>query len=218
MEIAEWLLTECKMPERQLTSFDNAWSFSLLQGVNRLGRNPDNNLHVAESSVSGFHCEIHVSERMILVKDLGSTNGTFIDGQPVQEALLQSGQVLRLGSLELRLEERAVQIAIPTINFERAPSSVTLPDGRPSCVNHSAAQATLHCTHCEQLFCEACVHFLQLTSGKPHLFCPSCSSPCEPIPGMKAKPKRRSLLAWLAQALQLRFHSTAARYRRGTAQ
>ena len=189
---------------RQLTGFDNASPFSLRHGVNRVGRNPGNDLHVAESSVSGFHCEIHVSEETILVKDLASTNGTFIDGQPVQEAVLQSGQVLRLGFVELRLEERAVQIAIPTMNFEQAPASVTLPDETLSCLNHPTAQATLRCTKCERVFCEACVYFLRLTDGKPRLFCPSCSNPCELILGIKpAKVKRPSFLAWLAQTLRL---------------
>ena len=133
------------MRVRQLTGFDNASPFSLRHGVNRVGRSPDNDLHV-----SGFHCEIHVSEETILVKDLASTNGTFIDGQPVQEAVLQSGQVLRLGFVELRLEERAVQIAIPTMNFEQAPASVTLPDETLSCLNHPTAQATLRCTKCDR--------------------------------------------------------------------
>jgi pSer/pThr/pTyr-binding forkhead associated (FHA) protein len=194
------------MRDCQLTGLDKAWRFSLRPGVNRAGRNPENDLHVAECSVSGFHCEIYVSEQTILVKDLGSTNGTFIDGQPAREAALQSGQLLRLGSVELRLEESPVQITIPSLNPKQEPTSVTLLDGTLSCLNHPTAQATLRCTQCERVFCEACVHFLRLTGGKARLFCPSCSRPCEPIPGIKpAKSKRQSFLSWLTQTMRLRF-------------
>jgi len=195
------------MRDCRLTGLGQAWCFSLRPGVNRAGRNPENDLHVAESSVSGFHCEIHVSEQTIQVKDLGSTNGTFIDGQPARDAMLQSGQVLRLGSVELRLEETPVQIAIPLLNLEQAPTSVALPDGTLSCLNHPSAQATLRCTQCERVFCEACVHFLRLSGGEARLFCPSCSRPCEPIPGVKpAKPRRQSFLSRLGQTLRLRCH------------
>jgi len=193
------------MRDYHLTGLDKAWSFALRPGVNRVGRNQDNDLHVPESSVSGVHCEIHVSEHTILVKDLGSTNGTFICGHPIQEATLQPGQILQVGSVDLRLEEKAVKVAIPNLNFEQAPASTTLPDGTLSCLNHPMAQATLRCPICEGVFCEACVHFLRLTGGKTRLFCPSCSSPCEPILGIKpAKAKKPSFLAWLAQTLRLR--------------
>src|ERR1044072_8742462 len=105
------------MRDLRLTGLD--WSFVLRPRVNRAGRSVENELHLHESSVSGFHCEIHVSERMILVKDLGSTNGTFVDGKPVQESAILPGQVLRLGFVELQLEEQAVEISIPALNFDQ---------------------------------------------------------------------------------------------------
>ncbi|HUR46044.1 MAG TPA: FHA domain-containing protein, partial [Candidatus Saccharimonadales bacterium] len=40
----------------------------------------------------------------LLVRDLGSTNGTFINGNQITEAVLKPGQILRLGTIEMRLE------------------------------------------------------------------------------------------------------------------
>src|SRR5437870_13106690 len=108
-----------------LAGLTHAGTFELGPGFNTLGRNPTNDFRVHDVTVSSFHCEIVVSEESILVRDLGSTNGTYIDGQPVQETRITSGQILRLGSAELRLESTLVtapaHIAIPELMFERPP-------------------------------------------------------------------------------------------------
>jgi len=69
-----------------------------------VGRVEDNAFQIAEASVSSHHCEILLRGDQVIVKDLESTNGTYINGQKVTESPLQSGQILRLGQLEMRLE------------------------------------------------------------------------------------------------------------------
>jgi hypothetical protein len=70
-----------------------------------IGRLEDNNFHIPEGSVSSHHCEVLPRGKEVLVKDLNSTNGTFINGERVTaEAPLKPGQILRLGSVEMRLE------------------------------------------------------------------------------------------------------------------
>jgi hypothetical protein len=69
-----------------------------------IGRLDDNTFQITEPSVSSHHCEIIRRGNDIVVKDLGSTNGTFINGEKVGEATLKSGQILRLGQVEMRLE------------------------------------------------------------------------------------------------------------------
>src|SRR6266478_8155965 len=69
-----------------------------------IGRVEDNTFQIAEPSVSSHHCELHLRGNDVLVKDLNSTNGTFINGEKVSEALLKPGQILRLGMIEMRLE------------------------------------------------------------------------------------------------------------------
>ncbi len=70
-----------------------------------IGRVDDNTFPIAESSVSSHHCEILLRGADVVVHDLNSTNGTFINGNPVTgEAVLKPGQTLKLGQIELRLE------------------------------------------------------------------------------------------------------------------
>lgn len=70
-----------------------------------IGRVENNGFQIPEGSVSGRHCEVRIQEGKVYVKDLGSTNGTFIGGKKVNsEALLRPGKILRLGQVEIRLE------------------------------------------------------------------------------------------------------------------
>lgn len=72
-----------------------------------IGRVDDNAFQIQEPSVSSHHCEVLLRGSDIVIKDLNSTNGTFINGEPVKEAVLKPGQILRLGQIEMRLENGA---------------------------------------------------------------------------------------------------------------
>jgi pSer/pThr/pTyr-binding forkhead associated (FHA) protein len=60
---------------------------------------------IPEQSVSSHHCEILLRGAEVAVKDLDSTNGTYIDGDAIKEAVLKPGQILRLGKVELKLDD-----------------------------------------------------------------------------------------------------------------
>lgn len=73
-----------------------------------IGRLEDNTFQIAEPSVSSHHCEILLKGNDVVVRDLNSTNGTFVGADKVTtEAVLKPGQVLRLGQVEMRLETDA---------------------------------------------------------------------------------------------------------------
>ena len=73
-----------------------------------IGRVEDNTFPIAEASISSHHCEVLLRGSDVVVHDLNSTNGTFINGEKVAtEAVLKPGQTLRLGQIELRLESGA---------------------------------------------------------------------------------------------------------------
>ena len=76
-----------------------------------VGRLEDNAFQIPEPSVSSHHCELTRRGAELLVKDLNSTNGTFINGEKVAEAVLKPGQILRLGQVEMRLESGAAAAA-----------------------------------------------------------------------------------------------------------
>ncbi len=69
-----------------------------------IGRVDDNTFPIAEASVSSHHCEVLLRGTDVVVHDLNSTNGTFINGEKITESVLKPGQTLRLGQIELRLE------------------------------------------------------------------------------------------------------------------
>jgi pSer/pThr/pTyr-binding forkhead associated (FHA) protein len=79
-------------------------AFELAPGLNRIGRNPTNEFRVADASISSFHCEISLApDNTVYVRDLASTNGTYIDGVQAVDGELRPGQILRLGTVEFTL-------------------------------------------------------------------------------------------------------------------
>jgi pSer/pThr/pTyr-binding forkhead associated (FHA) protein len=72
-----------------------------------IGRVEDNTFQIAEPSVSSHHCEVLLQGGEVIVKDLNSTNGTFINGEKITESAIKPGQILRLGQVEIRLETDA---------------------------------------------------------------------------------------------------------------
>lgn len=87
-----------------------------------IGRVEDNTFQIAESSVSSHHCEIVLRGADVVVKDLNSTNGTFINGEKISESVLKPGQTLRLGQIELKLEDGAVSAGSPASAAPPAPA------------------------------------------------------------------------------------------------
>src|SRR3954470_4381736 len=81
-----------------------ARELQLKPGVNYIGRGFANDHKIDDGSVSTSHCQIMVDGSLVIVKDLGSTNGTYINRTEVQEASLQGGQLLRLGTVEMLFE------------------------------------------------------------------------------------------------------------------
>ena len=69
-----------------------------------VGRVEENAFQIPDSSVSSRHCEILLQGNDVVIRDLNSTNGTFINGQQITEATLKPSQILRLGQVEVRLE------------------------------------------------------------------------------------------------------------------
>ena len=84
----------------------------LQPGINIVGRAEGNHHVIPHASVSSRHCEIVVNEGSITVRDLGSTNGSFVDDKPIEQASLMHGQRLKLGNTEFVVEAPEVQ-AVP---------------------------------------------------------------------------------------------------------
>lgn len=96
-----------------------------------IGRVEDNAFQIAEPSVSSRHCEILLQGGEVLVKDLNSTNGTFINGEKITERVLKPGQTLRLGNVELKLEVPGTPGAPASPSAPASPASGTAPATPP---------------------------------------------------------------------------------------
>jgi len=79
-------------------------TYELKTDKTTIGRVADNTFEIPEQSVSSHHCEIILKGGEVFVRDLDSTNGTFINGEKISEGALKPGQILRLGSIDMRLE------------------------------------------------------------------------------------------------------------------
>jgi len=178
-----------------------AHSLELRPGVNRLGRRSDNDFQIDDPTVSSVHCELRVNGDSIVVRDLGSSNGTFINGQQVREGTLGLGETLALGEVELTLQPTEVSVSIPTWEEPKVESKPSLADGSEACPNHPRVPAMQRCTHCKRVFCNTCIHHLRRAGGKVLDLCPVCSHPCELMPGA-VKPRKRSLFARLQETLK----------------
>jgi hypothetical protein len=172
-------------------------------GINRLGRAEDSDVHVEHQTVSGTHCEVLLGLGQVSVRDCGSTNGTFVDGTPVQEAILLPGQTLRLGDVELLVADTEVPISIPRFEVPIEAPPITLANGSVICRRHRASQAIYKCQHCHELLCEECIHRLRRRGGTLLRLCPLCSYPVDAIGGEKKR--KKSLLHRLRETTKLLF-------------
>ncbi|MFT4514422.1 MAG: hypothetical protein ACI89X_004003 [Planctomycetota bacterium] len=73
----------------------------------RIGRKAGNDIVLTDEKTSGVHCEILPEGDRLVLKDLGSTNGTFLDGKRVNELVLTPGDVVTIGRTKVKFSDRA---------------------------------------------------------------------------------------------------------------
>ncbi|MCU0684394.1 MAG: sigma 54-interacting transcriptional regulator [Polyangiaceae bacterium] len=78
-----------------------------------IGTGDDCDLVVVDSRVSRRHCELRVTERGVLLRDLGSKNGTLLRGVPLIEVLLPPGVAVTLGGSELVVRPAGAAAVLP---------------------------------------------------------------------------------------------------------
>jgi len=86
-----------------------------LRAVNSLGRHPNNSIQLLDKIVSKEHCIIEAREGHFVLRDLGSLNGTYVNGERVQgEKPLRHGDEIALGSTRARYDDGTGQpVALP---------------------------------------------------------------------------------------------------------
>lgn len=174
----------------------NAWHIDLPAGVTTLGRSSQNDFSIEHPSISSSHCRITVEGNSTTIEDLGSTNGTFVGGVAVRGAVLQNGQSVRLGQVELAFYSE-LGASAPHLSSGEQPlpleasphpaPSVTDPPapkvpppmfvGAEACKFHQKTPARFQCPSCGEFFCDACVAL----RGSGAKFCRHCGTECIPV-------------------------------------
>ncbi len=87
-----------------------------------VGRRKDNDIRLDDNTVSGHHAQFSITGDKVYVEDLGSTNGTYVNGQRVEARALEDGDVVIIGkhkfTVRARTEESRADMADPTLQIE----------------------------------------------------------------------------------------------------
>ena len=92
----------------RLIPTDGGPPVELRKEMTLVGRNDDCDLFLDHKSVSKLHCVIVRTDGLLLLRDLGSTNGTRVNGKPVTETVLRFDDRIRFGAAEARYESSEV--------------------------------------------------------------------------------------------------------------
>ncbi|MEZ4437014.1 MAG: sigma 54-interacting transcriptional regulator [bacterium] len=89
------------------------------QAIVTLGSMEDNDLVLDDDTVSRYHCRILQEETAYVLQDLGSTNGSFIDGVRIKEAYLAPGCTVELGNTRIGFQSFDEEVQIRPSEEER---------------------------------------------------------------------------------------------------
>lgn len=88
----------------RLVSADGGPSIELTKDMTLFGRDEDCDVRLDHKSVSKLHCVIVKTDGLLLVRDLGSTNGTRVNGQRVRRAALLPNDQVSIASCKYRVQ------------------------------------------------------------------------------------------------------------------
>ena len=79
-------------------------SIPLSNDITIIGRRHNCDLRIPLASVSKRHCQLSIQDNRLKVLDLGSRNGTFVNGKRIKEDTLKPGDIIELGPIQLGLQ------------------------------------------------------------------------------------------------------------------
>ena len=90
----------------KLTSTDGGQHFELRENASLvIGRAPTSDIPIFDPTISRRHAEVRIDDSGVSVRDLGSSNGTFLNGLKIENAPLHLGDVVTFGKVGFRLQE-----------------------------------------------------------------------------------------------------------------
>lgn len=111
----------------RLVSADGGPSVDLVKDLTLVGRDEDCDVRLDHKSVSKLHCVIVKTDGLLLIRDLGSTNGTRVNGQRVRRAALLPNDTLAVANLKFSvkfgIELEKEDAAVPARDAKGAPAA-----------------------------------------------------------------------------------------------
>lgn len=89
-----------------------------------IGRSNDVGLPLRHALISRQHCELSELDGVVIVRDLGSLNGTFVDDERITEAELRPGDLLTIGSVTFRVDYQYNDNGVPEASVEGGEAEV----------------------------------------------------------------------------------------------
>ncbi|MEM9444345.1 MAG: FHA domain-containing protein [Verrucomicrobiota bacterium] len=125
--------------ETELASH-SAKSYMLKLGQSFIGTSKNCNIAVDHPTVSKFHCRIDLSHDAMVIRDLGTHNGTFLENKMIAKAFLAPGDTISLGELSFRINQ------VPKRKFARETADIK---GFQANVFYSISQPDKYDVSCE---------------------------------------------------------------------
>jgi FHA domain-containing protein len=86
-----------------------------------IGRAPDNDIPIDNLAVSNYHARVYVEAGSLVIEDLGSLNGSFLNDIRVERAMLKDGDAILIGKHQIFVDQ-AHDVALPADALRRAPA------------------------------------------------------------------------------------------------
>ncbi len=118
-----------------VTNDGQIFNFSISKDKVRIGRSNDNDLILADNTVSRYHTEIQKRKNDYILADLGSYNGTKLNGKSIQKVFLKHGDKIQIGSSKLTF-------LINGNSLDQAEDSVVLTVERDSAVDRQIVRSS----------------------------------------------------------------------------
>jgi len=142
-----------------------------------LGRRPYNDIVIDNLAVSGEHAVMHMTEHEVEVEDLGSTNGTYVNGKAIKRQVLRNGDTIEVGKYKIRfLQEEADGGYEKTMIFKPGmvppplaprPAAATAPAAAPATASAAPLSAVIRVLSGAAAGREVALTKVVTTIGKP---------------------------------------------------
>jgi pSer/pThr/pTyr-binding forkhead associated (FHA) protein len=109
---------------RLVLKFENAVLKAVPLGTRpvTIGRAPDNDIHIDNLAVSNYHARVYIEAGSLVIEDLNSLNGSFLNDIRVERAMLKDGDAILIGKHEI-LVDQTHDAAVPAAEeFRKAPA------------------------------------------------------------------------------------------------